>query len=443
MRLERTGRKKKELKNLKKRGGIWYFKKIVGGRVESVSLQTGDLEVAKARRDKLALKMVQEKWEEIDQVRTKRNLATIGEVCARFESATDLQLNPKTTADYVWALKHLIKRARPGTVNVENLPCTILDAGLVREFQKQCLAAVPAGERLMADTAAVSANSILRQARSVFSRRALKRNVYEGLVLPKLDGFLTAPMLNTLKRDTYVKPDEELLKRVWKGAYMLRDGVALVGKTDPPSRERYGGQGGTELHGPPWKRPVLWVIFWLASQTGLRKNELMCMRARWFQGQAGPAPTIRTMFEADFVPKGKRERLVPIAPGVAEEWLRVAKENGWSTDPEAHVLPGGRWQKDEMFKEFGAWMKEQGWTRRQKAHELRKIFASDLTEAGDPYDTQQALGHQDIKTTMRYAARRKVASVDLAARYGPTLTVIQGGLERSEAPSGAATGTEG
>jgi integrase len=47
-------------------------------------------------------------------------------------------------------------------------------------------------------------------------------------------------------------------------------------------------------------------------------------------------------------------------------------------------------------------MRSHGWTRRQKGHELRKIFATRVNMFNNTIDVMQALGHKDIKTTKRY-----------------------------------------
>ena len=57
-------------------------------------------------------------------------------------------------------------------------------------------------------------------------------------------------------------------------------------------------------------------------------------------------------------------------------------------------------------------MRSLGWDRKRKAHELRAEFGSAMVEANDAYSAQLALGHQDLKTTARYAARPAIRAVD-------------------------------
>lgn len=412
--VQKSDRRKRELKHLLKRGSIWYFRVERKGKVTCTTLDTPDEDLARRRRDVLMRNIANDRWELIDGLKATRNIATVGEVIERYSAAVDLQLSVNTMRDYCWAVRKILKtimsEGRLSDEAVNQLPVTVLNAGLVRKWQQHCLAKLVAdghgGDKLKEDTAAISCNSMIAQARSLFSKRVMSRKVYEGLNVPDLKEFLGAPVLNVLKRDVYHKPPEEVIAKIWKAARELRDGC-LRTATD-----------GTELEGPPWKRPGLWLVFYLAAQTGMRKGELRAVRYRWLgASQDGKGAMLTVAFETDFVSKGKRERLVPIAAAVEIECRRVAKENGWPTELNDYVVPGLAADKETLFRELGSWMTEQGWTRRQKAHELRKIFASDLTEAGDPYDTQLALGHGDIKTTMRYAARREVRAVDQAQRY--------------------------
>lgn len=393
--INRDGRKKREMRNLWKRNGTWYFRKLTQGITRSVSLQTTDVELAKTRRNKLEEATIKEKWDVLDAVGSRRNVASIGEVIERYQAATDLQLGPRAYEDNPWALRRILKLVR-GVEVVDKLPLTVLDGALVRGWQRYCLEA--AGEDLLKkDSAAVSCNSMLGQARSLFGKGPMQRGIYSGLVIPDLVEFMTLKRLKELPRDDYHKPDEDLIRRVWAGAGALRDG-AFEGPRQPLDLQQR-----------------LWLAFYITAQTGLRRGEVWAMRYSWFV-----AGGVRTEFDSDFVTKGKRVRTVPVDPGLELECRRTALANGWPTGPTDLVLPGSRWEKEKLFKVLGHWMTALGWTRRQKAHELRKIWASDLLESGaTPYAVQLSAGHRDMRTTTRYAARGTVKGIDQSARYAP------------------------
>lgn len=388
-------------KNLIKRGTVWYFKKAVNGKEQRISLDTADVTLARARRDALAKKMAgsDDKWAAIDGIKGVRGVATIGEVLTRYAASTQLQLAPRTVDDNCWALRHIVRTTGNHQVetDIDTLSAGVLTGALVTSWQQAWLK--EAGkDRLKMDSAAVSANSILAQARSVFSKRTTRHNIYAGMVLPDLNGFKNAPRLQELKRDDYHRPDGTLIRKLWTEAAQLRDG-----KSEFPMPEDVTQQS-------------IWLAFYLVSMTGLRRGELMAMRWGWFQ-KNGEDASVRVKFETDFVPKGKRERVIPIMATVETECRKLALECERTMMPAECVLAGTVTVKEDIFRALGAWMKWAGWTRRQKAHELRKIFASDFLETADPYDAQLVLGHQDLKTTARYAARRAVAPVDTAARY--------------------------
>jgi integrase len=151
----------------------------------------------------------------------------------------------------------------------------------------------------------------------------------------------------------------------------------------------------------------------MASMTGLRRKEIVFARWGWMH-----ADGVDVRVEADFVPKGKRGRWVPAVPEARAEALKVATEQNWETQAAAYLLPGNSVSKRmEVFRRLGKWMKDRGWPRRQKAHELRKLFATALCRAADPYAAQMALGHQELETTSRYAQRPAVMAVNPIKLY--------------------------
>ena len=112
------------------------------------------------------------------------------------------------------------------------------------------------------------------------------------------------------------------------------------------------------------------------------------------------------------MPKSGRARTLPVLPEVRTEALAVAQKAGWDVSPEAHWLPGEARERLDVFRRLGAWMKSLGWTRKRKAHELRAVFGTALARAHGAYAAQLALGHADLKTTARYAARPPLEAVN-------------------------------
>lgn len=339
--------------------------------------------MAKAKARLLVTDLEQDRWDRLYQLRTRRELATLGEVIARYEQATDLQLTPRSQRENVNSLRRVIRRAT-GHDNCDALSISTLDAALARKYLRLTLEAAGPGE-LDRDTAAVTANSTLTQARSVFSKRARRKGIYDGLNLGStLTEFLEADKLTTLPRDNYLPPDPALIGKLWTEAEALR-------ATDPE----------------------VWLAFYIASMTGLRRGEIIAGRWRWLTDS-----TVTTPVENDFVPKSGRARTLPVVPDVRREALAVASAAGFDTSPDAHWLPGTVGHKEAAFARLGKWMKSLGWTRKRKSHELRAMFGTVLCQQSGPYAAQLALGHQDLKTTTRYAARPQITAVNPRAVLG-------------------------
>ena len=382
------------------RDAVWYLVAEINGRRVSTSMKVNDGAVAekKAIREIIHPLVTGQPIPEDSTVAQRlrpRGLATLGEVFNAFRAASQLRIKDRTMYDYIWSMREVV---RTGTgkalkdLEIDGISTSVLERGLVTRFQQGMLRRSGKGE-LEQNSAAVSANSILAQARSLFGKRALNSEVYGGLKLPDLMGFMIAPKLPVLKQGNYEMPAVAVLNKLQVAAVALRV-----------------------------KDPQLWLAYYLAMQTGLRKGELMALRWGWF---ADEGVTVR--FEEDFIPKGKRERFIPLGKEtvqtIRETWVNVQRPTsnvelsdlGKAAMSQVRVLQGN---VDLLFRNLGEWMKEHGWSRRMKAHELRKVFASVVTKVNSVYTAQAVLGHQDLKTTARYAATPVPVAVDVAKALG-------------------------
>jgi len=385
--------------NLIKRGGVWWFKKMINGKLVQQSLKTTEKEAAKAKAKDLVKAMGLEQWEKVFAVKTVNQVCTVKEILDRYEAALDLRVSPRAMQSNANYLKRIIRTVLK-VENPETQLATVITGSLARKYQLMMLATVDAKNIKAVDTVSVTCNSALGQARSVFSKKAMQKKVYEGLNIGTTwKEFVELEKLPVLPRDDYKMPEDSEVSSLWTATAELK-------KQDP----------------------AVWLAFWLASMTGLRRGEIMYARWNWLKEEE-----ITICTETDFSTKSGRERVVPADPAVRLEALKLAKEQGWDTSPKAYVLPyATKTGRYKVFRRLGKWMKELNWTRRQKAHELRKIFASVLCKEASPYAAQLALGHSKIQTTTRYAARPKLQSVNPSALYvlpdpapvPPTVTVL-------------------
>jgi len=362
------------------RDAIWYLRAIVGGRMMHPSLGTNVRKVAEERAlRQYILPALAGRWEDVEARNSRRPVARLEEVFAAYVALAPVLNRPRRAFENVVLAAKRVVSVADGVVreDVGELPASVFSEGLVYRFQRAWMARVPAEEVEARNAAAVSANSYVRQARQLFAREVMARAPYAGLVMPELAGFLAARKLREAKRKASL-PEPAVLAAVLEAAERLRV-----------------------------DRPGLWLLWWLAVQTGLRKGELRAMRWRWFR-----PGSVRVCFESDFMPKSREEREVPCAEATEREARSVAVALGWPTGPGDRVIASGF---ERLARRFGPWLIAAGWTRRQKLHEMRKVYASVLVRSNDVTAVQAALGHQDVRTTQIYAAAPRAGAVDVVA----------------------------
>ena len=392
---ERNGRQWTLSKRIQDENEPWQIVfKMDGHRVRK-TLKTSQVKLAEQRAIKLFIEPAMfGAWEKIiapPKVAPLLPLATVQQIVDCYVASARVLLSvdgERTVEANVACLRRLVRVGLGvDSSEVDSQLSSVLTLKLAVDFQRKfCSQKRYTENRLSTNRGHVSANAVLRSARSLFSKLALKKQIYESaeLRLPDLAGFMGCPLLSELKIDNYQLPSDELFRRLWTASDALKT-----------------------------ERPALWLVWWLCNATGLRAGELQAMRWRWFQPHA-----VRLSFETDFIPKGKREREIPVSPDVLAGARAMAASQFWPVGPEDYVLPGTKTDRAELFRELAAWMTANGWTRRQKAHELRKVFASDFVRANTAYAAQLVLGHQEITTTQRYAARPVARALTPADRFG-------------------------
>lgn len=287
----RSTRHKREMRNLIKRGRIWYFKKMVHGKQAYISLETEDLELAKAKRDQRLKQASRDEMHKIKGPRSSRT-ATIGEILTAYQTldTAAARIEASTVSANVAALKNFLRWAagtpgkRNDAANVEGLPADALTVELVSKFKTNYLATA-GDDRLEREKRRRGAASWLRQARSLFSAQA--RLLYKDLVMPDLKNFLTAANISAEQR-VHLPITNEILMAMDKAAETLREA-----------------------------NPDLWLVHALHKFAGLRNDEIAQVRVEWFSrapwGQVFLSVETRSYYE----PKGSQGH-VPITTGVAQ-----------------------------------------------------------------------------------------------------------------------------
>jgi integrase len=376
--------RKKELKNLMRREGIWYFHKFVNGKREfngratPFSLQTGDLVVAKARRDAV---LRAADGVAIDRAlgRENRGAAKLGEIFARYRKAPTVRANVRTRESNINDLTRLVRMVRGAEFNVDMMSSADLTKALVKEWQsirlEKALADFPT-DRPAQEAAKRTANSLLTHVQSIFSAEA--RDDYGALYLPpNIREFMDALPVPARKQEEPKQLADDMVTALWVAAEQLaKDDFAA------------------------------WTVFQLMLWGGLRNKECVHARTGWL---APSAHGYRLAMQpaGDFLPKGN-SRAVTIPVDVAELILAHVAENnrlraagGFLADDHLVVADTVTQRERACYRTLNNWLRAAGVGEDagKIAYRLRKYFLSKVNEQQGIMLAQAAAGHSSSKTT--------------------------------------------
>ena len=146
------------------------------------------------------------------------------------------------------------------------------------------------------------------------------------------------------------------------------------------------------------------TIFRTAAFTGLRRGELVALRWRdiAFEQESIRVRSSYT-YGALTTPKSGRARVVPMAEVVAQALAKLSERPNFVGDDDlVFPGPGGEYlDGSSLSHRYKAALKRAG-LRELRFHDLRHCFGSLAINALSIIEVQQAMGHADVKTTMRY-----------------------------------------
>lgn len=222
------------------------------------------------------------------RVKGKR-LATIGEILAAHEKGIEkasVKLRGRSGYGYRRSMQRLIawgmklhatagpgegERRQVDEAAIGRVPASVLTAELVANFETAYLAP-HRGNPVRLEQALRTAHSVVRNARSLFGRRAMK--CYAGLELPDLNGFLTEP-LNEAEAVRHKRLDDEAVKEMAAASVKLKT-----------------------------SEPELYLVHLLARQLALRPVEIEALRVGWLKELRTPKTVS--------LPSGEKREIVAV-----------------------------------------------------------------------------------------------------------------------------------
>lgn len=296
--------------------------------------------------------------------------STLGDVLTWYEVHAH-HVSPTTRAGYLNCLRLVIRTATAETA-IEKLPASVLNKDLVIGWQNAKQGeANAAADQETASRIKRSANSILNQAKSVFSLLTVENMRRAGLRLPDLEPFLTAAKtfrFAKCSKDDYRPPTDAVI------AATLAAWRAVKG-TDPN----------------------LYRAIWLALSCGLRAAEISQARWEWITVQDGAPLLLAT--GGQFKDGTGTLRVRPIDPFWSEGLAGCTGNGAWQF--EAGPILGGTdtETRTDVFRRVSILMRTAGWRTQKAAHALRALSGSWVAAKWGIYTAQQWLRHSSVMVT--------------------------------------------
>lgn len=335
------------------------FRKQIQGRRRWVTTDTADLTEAQARALGLLRKIKAGVWEERMLSRRPKGIPTVAQVIDAFSNG-DVHVRPATARQYARCLRLIVRQAtgRPAL----NQPIDRLTGELVREWQakRQGSDRVNFVDPAESNT---SINSILRQARGIFSKRAVESYQADGWTVPDcIEGFRRARNVREVSH-TYVPIPAPVIEKMNAAMPALRE-----------SDER------------------LWVMLLMIRLMGLRRSEIIRARTGWIvERPAGPVLAIQAR-DGEKAPK-RQDGDVPI-PDELAEWF-ASNSNG-------HLIPGSDAERRRLAEKLSAWVRPFLPDRVKSLHELRKHAGSVVVQKTGSWERGAQFLRIDLEIAKSY-----------------------------------------
>jgi integrase len=379
------GRTYRLFKREQSKDANWYVHLQRRGLRYLRSLDTNVKENAIANAKVIIAAIKGENWETLESTKLHRQVATLGEVYAVY-LAIDDERKSRTAKNNTLAMNALVRAVFPGKD-----PAGVSTAELTGQFVRAFKSAIDDEEdedELEQQRAKRTANSYLRQARSIFAKHVLEHYEDAGLKLPDLRGFMEAVGFRKVGKSEYNPPGPELIRETFK-------------RLDGDLRK---------------EDAAAYAAICLACGTGMRKGEIGKAEWGWFQ----PREDGSVFIKSNRIAKNGTVIDVPVLSAWWKRLQAIRAEQLAAGGEQSFVLPGSSTERSsEVFRRVGAWMRKLGWKTEKTIHEFRAYVGSKVAEEHGIEIASAFLRHADLRTTkqfyMRYQQMRQIDVKDFSA----------------------------
>lgn len=380
----------------------WHVRLGHAGQQKRVPLGTNDRQEA-GRRAVLVYKTLQANgWDAAfalyrKQVKEQDTGISLGDYLTKIKDWVPMER--RTLENYAYAIRRIVfdvahlkldhgsrySPMREWRKEPDKLPLSVLTDVVIENWRSQFLKARK-GDPLKEQKAIRSANSYVRNARALFSRRILDAMKTHGVILPDPLPFSGVRMLPKTGSTRY---------RSNVNASVL---LAEARKELIEDLDSY--------------RCIL-----LALGAGLRRSEIDVLQ---WQNVMPDQNIIRVITTAQRRTKSNEsEGDVQVDPALISELQRIrgAGATLFVVCPDREHKPGdaGQYYRcSDVFRRLSTWLRAHGVLSDRPLHVLRKEFGSIVAATGDILQAQRQLRHAQISTTEQfYADARKRATVQV------------------------------
>jgi integrase len=336
------------------RGPFFYLRVEHKGKGIMRSLGTDLPKVAAEKAARLWIEIREGRLEDKGPV---VKVATVGEVVERFRFAGIVK--DRVARDACSALVRFAGEGRAVGFDARSVRVDELGVEQWRALLERYRARALAGpDKWGVKRVNISANSVVRMVRMLFSPKARRSGIYEGLVLPDV----ILPGVELLP-----EPGVRYDAGVWRDLKGMGRALAELRLVDPG----------------------VWLAVKFSAQAGLRAGEIAAMRWGWLR-RRGSGGVVEVREGADWSPKS-RDRVVALSE---VDWHLINEFRGAD---DAFVLPGDSvTARGKVLRRARAWVS--GWMvpgarTKKRLHELRKHLGSVVLERDGLDRAAQVLGH--------------------------------------------------
>lgn len=357
---------------------VYYVRLQHGGKRYLKSTESCHKALAKERARGIIEAILGEKWDELSAVKSRksaqevdaeRDVPTLGQVIELYLSGEE-SVRPVVARKNVACLKRIVKLVA-GKKPVVETPVTSLTESLVKAFQAKVQGRASVSYQATLD-ANVYANSCYRQAKSIFSKSAMRK--YGALNLPPMDEFMHVPFLK--------EPSQK-----YSDAPIPHDTIQAI-TAALPALKQYDER--------------LWVIHLMIRLMGMRDSEIVRARKSWLieKRVSGPGGVVPRWFLQIMAKEGedapKRQDGEISVPGELQDYF--LKQEG------VFLIPAKTETERRNLVERGhsQWLRKFLPDRTKTNHELRKHAGSVVATKTNSFEKAAQFLRIDIETAKRH-----------------------------------------